>query len=195
MARPAKNYVKLEFVLDNLVHNKSRRVIMEKRPVKYMFGLKNYGEIPGWYNRADGDCWDVFAPGYARRLPFDRPYVVIGIMGFLDMDNRNHKIAVRLAIPGFDASRAKAEIATYVQQYTSARNRAGTWREFIPPGLRHHPTRLDRSPTRSRPMSMAERRPSRRSPPAAQARRYQHRPRPTGKIASRVQRVRQTPRS
>ena len=35
-----------------------------------MGGVKNYGEVIGFRNRADGDRWDVFVPGLPDELPF-----------------------------------------------------------------------------------------------------------------------------
>ena len=37
-------------------------------------GIKNYGEVIGFRNRADGDRWDVFAPGLGAPLPVDEPF-------------------------------------------------------------------------------------------------------------------------
>ena len=56
---------------------------MEKRPKKYKFGSKNYGEIPGWINKSDGDPWDVFAPGYAYDLKINKQYKIKSVIGVL----------------------------------------------------------------------------------------------------------------
>ena len=133
-----------------------RAVKLEYRPSKWMFGTLNYGEVWGdLYNPADGDRYDVFAPGYETRLPTGTPLAVRGILGVLEMDNGNHKIAVRLDVPGFDASRARAEIHRYCHEYTRRMRRHGVWHEGSPP-LAHAPSTV--------PMLERGRRPLRRKP-------------------------------
>lgn len=90
----------------------------EHRSPKYMFGTKNYGDIPAYRNPADGDAWDVFAPGYLHNLPFSTPFVVGSVIGYLRLSNGNHKIAVRLKdVPGYDQGVADAEISRYCRTY------------------------------------------------------------------------------
>ena len=112
---------------DVLAHLPAAHVVFERRPRRYKFGALSYGEVPGWYNRADGDPWDVFAPGYRRPLPTGRPYRVAGVLGHLALENGNHKIAVRLDVPGYDGRRAAREIARYAAAYTQGTGVAGTW--------------------------------------------------------------------
>ena len=40
------------------------------------FPFKNYGEIPKTCNPADGDPWDIFAPGYHIKIPRDKKYKI-----------------------------------------------------------------------------------------------------------------------
>ena len=101
-------------------------VVLENRPMRYMFGTLNYGEVPGCRNAADGDCWDVFAPGYAHRLPFTA-YDVTDVIGVLWIENGNHKIAVRLDAPGYDATRAEREIQRYARTYLKHMRLRGRW--------------------------------------------------------------------
>ena len=136
-ARPPPSrraYVPFEHVMAHLV---GRRVVFEHRPTRYMFGARNYGEVVGWRNRADGDCWDVFAPGYERRLPMGRAFAVGSVLGVLLLDNGNHKIAVRLRdddaeAGGYDAARAAAETARYCRTYTARNRRVGTYAPLAP---------------------------------------------------------------
>jgi hypothetical protein len=122
---PRKRYVELDHVL---CHLKERRVVLEDRPTRYKFGTRNYGEVSdNWYNRADGDKWDVFAPGYENALPTGRAYRVAGVMGVLLLANGNHKIAVRLHSPGYDPQRARREVADYVRRYTAGVGVRGEW--------------------------------------------------------------------
>ena len=125
---PRKRYVGLGYVLRRFDGAMEHRVLMEDRPARYKFGAKNYGEVcANWHNPADGDKWDVFAPGYDHTLPVDCIYVVEGVLGVLVLDNGNHKIAVRLRAPGYDAARAKREIEHYVRRYTSGVRVRGRW--------------------------------------------------------------------
>jgi hypothetical protein len=97
-----------------------RAVVLQPRPRRYKFGALNYGEVVDeWYNAADGDKWDVFAPGLARELPTGVPYHVAEVLGHLRLLNGNHKIAVRLAdVRGYDAAAATREIAAFEARYT-----------------------------------------------------------------------------
>ena len=105
-------------------------VVFEDRPTKYLFGTLNYGDVvPPYINGADGDPWDVFAPGYDMRLSFERTYLVSGVMGVFHLENGNHKIAVRLREPGFDPLRAEAEIETYCRDYS---RHTGVRGRFLP---------------------------------------------------------------
>ena len=147
-------YVDLATVLQEV-----EAVNLEPRAAKWMFGSVNYGEVWGnLYNPADGDRYDVFAPGYATRLPTgsDRRYRVRDILGVLEMENGNHKIAVHLDVPGYDAARARAEIHRYGHEYTRRMRRHGVWHEGSPPRAQAPSTvaMLDRGarPLRRNPM-------------------------------------------
>lgn len=127
---PRKRYVGLAHVLRHLDGDGAteHRVYLENRPERYNFGARNYGEVcANWHNRADGDKWDVFAPGYDHTLPVDCTYAVEGVLGVLRLDNGNHKIAVRLRARGYDAERARREIEHYVHRYTTRVRVRGEW--------------------------------------------------------------------
>ena len=125
-----KNYVSLDHVLMNATGNKRHMVILEHRPKKYLFGTLNYGEITGWYNSADGDCWDVFVPGMKRRLPLKTPMKVKEILGVLFLENGNHKLAVQVYYPNFDNDAAEQEITQYSKIYTQKMNKLGFWMDL-----------------------------------------------------------------
>lgn len=117
----------LSYVLENITNSSHHKATLQYRPRRFMFGAHNYGEVIGLRNRADGDRWDIFAPGYNRRLPVGRPYQIKDIMGVLKLANKNHKIAVRLYIPGFDAKSAEHEIERFCAQYTAKVGVQGTY--------------------------------------------------------------------
>lgn len=107
-------------VVERLSAERGRpRITFQHRPEQYMFGCHNYGEIPSLRNRADGDPWDVFAPGYGfHALSDQRPYRVKDVIGYLRLKNGNDKLAVLLYVPGFDENDAKEEISRFVRSYT-----------------------------------------------------------------------------
>jgi hypothetical protein len=116
----SKKYHTFEFVLKRLLKNPHKYTcIFENRPTKYKFGTYNYGEIPMWYNRADGDPWDIFAPGYKYKLEHNVPYVIDKIIGVYFLENGNHKIAVRLKHLQVDSQKYEKEIINkYTKKYT-----------------------------------------------------------------------------
>ena len=92
-----------------------RTCVLEPR---VRFPYKNYGEIPRTCNPADGDAWDVFVPGYHRRLPTGRPLKIKKFLGLYVLENGNHKIAVRVDYPGFDPAWVRADIEKSCKGYT-----------------------------------------------------------------------------
>ena len=102
---------------------------LEKRPKRFMFGTLNYGEIPSLRNAADKCAWDVFVPGYDCALPINTPMQIEQIIGVLMLESNNHKIAVRVAHPGYDETRCTFEIARYCAEYT---NRMHLHGKFVP---------------------------------------------------------------
>jgi inorganic pyrophosphatase len=82
------------------------------------FPFKNYGEIPKTYNPADGDPWDVFAPGYHVEIPRGKKYKIMKIIGVYCLDNGNHKVAVRVHYPGFDPVWVNEDIRRSCKGYT-----------------------------------------------------------------------------
>lgn len=111
-------FKEFRYVMRNI---KDMRCVFEDRPRRYMFGCNNYGDIPGVYNRADGDPWDIFAPGYTyKELKIDREYKIKRMVGYLKLDDGNHKIAVLLYVPGFSKRKAIKEIRRFIEQYTEA---------------------------------------------------------------------------
>ena len=130
-------YSNLEEVIENIskypdVYN----AVFEYRPHYAMFGTKNYGEIISKYekqqmiNPADNDPWDVFAPGYNFKLKYNKRYKIKEILGIFLLNNGNHKIAIRVNVPGFDEKRALAEIKLYCKTYMSKVRKNCEWLAF-----------------------------------------------------------------
>jgi hypothetical protein len=103
-------------------------VKFEERPAKYKYGVKNYGDVVGTINAADGDPWDVFAPGLRDALPVGRRYRVTEVLGVYVLCNGNHKIAVRVATRcPYDEDKGRKEIRRYCARYTEGTGVEGTW--------------------------------------------------------------------
>ena len=114
--------VSLGFVLRNYEMYKA---VLEFRPKKYMFGTLNYGEIIGLINNSDGDRWDIFIPGYKQKLEIGREFKIKNIIGFLYLNNGNHKIAIRVDRPGFKKEDCDLEILNYTQTYLFKNQKKG----------------------------------------------------------------------
>jgi hypothetical protein len=72
-------------------------VVIQARPTDEAGGnLKNYGEIVGFRNRADGDRWDVLVPGLAAQLPVDSRHRLSTVLGVILIKGGNHKLVVAL---------------------------------------------------------------------------------------------------
>jgi inorganic pyrophosphatase len=69
---------------------------LERRPLKYMFGVNNYGEIPNTINPSDGDPWDIIIPGYPA-LDTRNSYLITKLEGAILMPNGNHKLIVNVS--------------------------------------------------------------------------------------------------
>mgnify|MGYP001370731223 CR=1 FL=1 len=123
----AKNIKKLDYVLKNAIGKECQ---FEYRPKKYMFGISNYGDIPEWINKADGDPWDIFAPGISSKLPINKKFVIKKILGILLLENGNHKIAIKVNTKGYDKDRCLDDINTYCKKYTKFQNMNGVFIHF-----------------------------------------------------------------
>ena len=109
-------YMRFKHVLP-IVEKGGVNLRLEERDRNYMWGLMNIGDLPGLpRNRADGDKWDAFCPGY-RTLDTNQTYTITGIIGVVYVDNKNHKIAVRINESGYDYEIAQKEIAFYSAVY------------------------------------------------------------------------------
>lgn len=117
------------YVFKHLVHHPNRIVCtFEKRPKKYKFGVSNYGEIKSWINSADGDPWDVFAPGYKMNIEINKPVRIEKVIGIFLLENGNHKIAVRVKnIPITSSSFEKKQIQKYCKEYSNYTKINGTF--------------------------------------------------------------------
>ena len=86
--------------------------------------LKNYGEIVGFRNRADGDRWDVLVPGLPAQLPPGSRHRLSNVLGVILIKGGNHKLVVELSPPHCydDACTplAKDRVAEDIKEYVRA---------------------------------------------------------------------------
>lgn len=80
--------------------------------------VKNYGEVIGFRNRADGDRWDVFVPGLEKALPEGEPYKLRNVMGVVLIKGGNHKLVVEIEdFEPISKERVAADIKQFVTTY------------------------------------------------------------------------------
>lgn len=127
----------LEKVLKNIRKYPDKyKAVFEYRPKYAMFGTKNYGDIRNigkkqyMINPSDNDPWDVFAPGYNFKLTYGKRYKIKDVIGVLFLENGNHKIAIKVNVPGFDEERALKEIKLYCTTYMKKVKKKGEWVPF-----------------------------------------------------------------
>lgn len=89
---------------------------LEYRIPKYMFGAKNYGDIPGYINAADGDPWDVMIPGYSK-LPINKKFKIKKLEAILFLPNGNHKFFIDIYSNLKRNKDIKVEIERYKNLY------------------------------------------------------------------------------
>ena len=106
--------------------------IFERRPRQFMFGTKNYGDIPGTHNPADNDPFDVFAPGTAVKLEVGVPYRIATLYGVFVLRNGNHKICVGVRGVRVDVCKAREEVRRYCKRYMATTGARGTWVSLHP---------------------------------------------------------------
>ncbi len=99
------------------------------------YGIENHAEFMDYMNPHDKCLWDAIIPGYNYRFKPDSRYKSQKIIGMLLLSDGNHKIAVRVQKPGYNKTRAKKDINTYVTNYLSSylnrkKNAKGEWVEI-----------------------------------------------------------------
>lgn len=114
-----RNFVKFPEMYKVLTEQPQSLLIrLENRPERYMFGVKNYGEILRHFNPADKDMWDIIVAGYKDKLPTGIPFRISKLIGMYMLPNGNHKFVVDIErnawAKGYDI---KKEMETYKKNY------------------------------------------------------------------------------
>jgi inorganic pyrophosphatase len=126
---PKKNYEEYGYatIRDILSKQllKDRKIKIEKG--RKMFTIENVGEVPGLWNRADGDPWDVMICG-TKKLDTEKEYTVEFIEGILFMSNGNHKIFISVNEEECeDENKKNDQINDYISKYPPSVNETGRW--------------------------------------------------------------------
>ena len=89
--------------------------------------INNYGEIPRYINRADGDPWDVMIPGYPK-LEKNKYFRFKELLGVYILPNGNHKLIIDIHDKLYtqDRSSMKRDILNYKKKYESRTNLKGS---------------------------------------------------------------------
>jgi len=95
-------------------------VVIQARPTAQGGNLKNYGEIVGFRNRADGDRWDVLVPGLEKQLPVDSRHRLSTVLGVILIKGVNHKLVVALGGARPDAAAVKADVDSFMATYAAS---------------------------------------------------------------------------
>lgn len=132
-----RGYVDYNTFIRELFRNE-REIVLENRSETHLHGVKNYGDCPQLWNRADGDPWDIVLPGYDKRLPFKTEFKVTDVIGTLFLKNGNHKTFVRIDYKGFDEDRCIKDINSYVEKYPKAMNIKGWYESDLQKYMRTH---------------------------------------------------------
>lgn len=117
-------YISFERILKEC--KKKQIIMLEDRNPKYLFGTKNYGDIPGKINRADGDPWDVIVPGYVK-LTRGVPMKTRILEGVIMFNNGNHKLIFDIETDEKRRSQEqiKKELDRYIRLYKKLTGRQG----------------------------------------------------------------------
>ena len=101
--------------------------------------LKNYGEIVGFRNRADGDRWDVLAPGLSEQLPPGSKHRLSTVLGVILIKGGNHKLVVALGGAKPDPVSIAADIDAFMDAYAASHPNVSSGKRIrCVAGLRHY---------------------------------------------------------
>jgi len=94
-------------------------VVIERREGE-LATLKNYGEIVGFRNRADGDRWDVVVPGLDQQLPPGSRHRLSAVLGVVLIKGGNHKLVVALGGAQPDPTKVARDLEEFTEEYAKS---------------------------------------------------------------------------
>ena len=105
-------------------------VLIQDRSAADDGSLKNYGEIVGFRNRADGDRWDVLVPGLEGQLPTGSRHRLSTVLGVILIKGGNHKLVVALGGARPDPAAVKRDIEAFEAAYAASHPFVATGRRI-----------------------------------------------------------------
>lgn len=103
-----------------------RSVVTDSRGGGSREGLKNYGEIVGFRNRADGDRWDIVAPGLDEQLTAGSRHRLSKLLGVIMIKGGNHKLVVALNGARPDGEKVNEDIRKFIDTYSASHENVRT---------------------------------------------------------------------
>jgi len=94
--------------------------IQDRTEASYGTSLKNYGEIVGFRNRADGDRWDIVVPGLGDQLPAGSRHRLSAVLGVIMIKGGNHKLVVALGGSRPDPDAVSDDIKSFIDDYSKS---------------------------------------------------------------------------
>lgn len=95
-------------------------LIQDRTDIDYGTALKNYGEIVGFRNRADGDRWDIVVPGLVDQLPTDSRHRLSAVLGVIMLKGGNHKLVVALGGSKPDPEKVSQDVKGFIEEYAKS---------------------------------------------------------------------------
>ena len=81
------------------------------------YEIINHAELVNIINPADDDPWDVVIPGYGCSLCLHKKFKIKEVMKILFVEGGNHKIFVRVNVPGYQEDLAEQQMKKFKRQY------------------------------------------------------------------------------
>lgn len=81
------------------------------------YEIINHAELVNIINPADNDPWDLVIPGYGYSLCLHNKFKIKEVMKVLFVEGGNHKIFVRVNVPGYQEDLAEQQMKKFKRQY------------------------------------------------------------------------------
>ena len=81
------------------------------------YSIINHAELVNIINPADGDPWDLVIPGYGYSLCLHKTFEIQKIKKVLFVEGGNHKIFIRVKVPGYQEDLAERQMNEFKRDY------------------------------------------------------------------------------
>jgi hypothetical protein len=102
-----------------IAYRSGANLTIENGTQKYGTRVKNYGQIVGFRNRADGRRWNAVVPGLKGQLPAGTSLRLKGVQGVVLISGGNHKLMVSLEEPyvADNQTRREDDVRDFIKAY------------------------------------------------------------------------------